>query len=119
MLIAGATLTSVGTATLLATVTSGIFYKQRQLELGALAQNETNSPLTPAELELVANNVESAARLKKVMFGTGIVGGAQLIAGVVMLAVDARQQRQLRTRRVAMTPVISPSLAGWVFSGSF
>ncbi|MGB1275984.1 MAG: hypothetical protein ACPG77_09560, partial [Nannocystaceae bacterium] len=119
LLIAGATLTSLGTATLLGTVTSSIFYKQRLLELRVLAENAESGPLTPAELELATSNARSATRLKNVVIGTGIVGGAQLVAGVVMLVVDARQQRNRRASRVAVAPVVSPSLAGWVLSGSF
>ncbi|MGB1014153.1 MAG: hypothetical protein ACPG4T_08480 [Nannocystaceae bacterium] len=119
LLIAGATLTSLGTATLLGTVTSSIFYKQRQLELRVLAENAENGPLTPAELELATSNAHSATRLKNVVIGTGIVGGAQLVAGVVMLVVDARQQKSRRASRIAVAPLVSPSLAGGVLSGSF
>ena len=100
-------------------MTSSIFYKQRLLELRVLAENAESGPLTPAELELATSNARSATRLKNVVIGTGIVGGAQLVAGVVMLVVDARQQKNRRASRVGVAAVVSPSLVGWVVSGSF
>lgn len=117
LFIAGTAVTSLGAATLLGTVTSGIFYRQEIIELTAFAEESQTRPLTSDELAMASASRNRADRYKRAIIGTAIAGGLQVSAGVAMLIVAAKRKR--KAKQLSLTPSFGPQGASLQLFGRF
>ncbi|MCB9749491.1 MAG: hypothetical protein H6713_05725 [Myxococcales bacterium] len=111
LLIAGATLTSIGAAFLGGMAVSLYLWDQdtRELQdLGKLSNKTAETDLRAQEL------LGSPLVYEPIAIGTGVVGSAVAISGIVMLALSQR-----RTRHLELLPTASPRAGGLTLTARF
>ncbi len=119
LLIAGTTVTATGAATLLATAATGFFYNQELIDLRAWEDESEKRQLTAEELAMAEASMQRADKFRTAAIATGIAGGAQVVAGITMLIVDAKRRRKTRSRRLSFAPAVGVDGAGWLLRGHF
>ncbi len=107
LLVAGATLTTVGAVYLAGMTTSLYLWDRNTRELRELTAKAETTGKTD-ETNARAQELRDSSRvLKPIAISAGVVGSAAIVSGLVMLAVSHR-----RSRRFALIPTASPRAGG-------